>query len=619
MKQASSFGEALLRLPSISRRRARKLRRAVDNLRGANAARWLQLLEQSPITHWSTLADWIVRDRARTPLTPALNESIQYAIQIGTSEFLVRAIETSASRFKHGVAPALMRSWIEIEAGLGLHACLFKEPACREFPLHRVLQFADSDTIVVAAWNLAMEWPGAAAFFDDPRIDNLSFNAKDALFELATEYHSISTIDAWPLLETIAALDPNLKLQNLTYALWRVPHRAIPAIIKRWAALDERARCGLEAIVPATRNASIETISAFAALDTRVFLEAARIARRNNQLHIVRNGLAVCFEIAPRHTLAWLARNAEATFDFAAELMSLGETRARRLLRQSIKHELFAQPKPLANDPRALVALDRLVTAHRATAQHSAHFRTWDLHFSGAKVLGKVAIEETGARLMRDLPLLQLRHLEAQVRAQFAVSSDKHACMLHANLEFARRALSKFLKRYEAGHDHRLEHASNQQWLRRNANFNSNVWLHPLKITLPVEGLGEVTIAPETDPYELLKLGTYVDSCLAAWSFNAHNAVAVLLDINKRVLFARNAKGHFLGRQIVAISKHNALACHSVYPRSAPKPLQDLFALYNEDLAMQLSIPIAKHDDYTQTVEPLVVREWYDDGLWDRF
>ncbi len=619
MKHASSFGEALLRLPTISRRSARKLRRVLDNLRGPNAARWQQLLEQSPLTHWLVLARWIARDRARTPLTIALFEAIKFAMQIGSADFLNRRIEIMADRLKRGVAPALLHTWIEIEGGLGLYAHLPKEPACREFPLDRVLRFADNDTIAVDAWRLATKWPGAIAFFNDPRIDSLSTEQKEALFELATEYHSVATIDAWPLLEAVEKLGNNTKFGDLTYTLWRTPHRAVPAIVARWAGFDERARRGLEAIVATTRDTSVETITAFAALDTRVFLEAARLARRNNQTIIVRRGLAVCFEVAPKQTLAWLVRNAEATFDFAAELITLGETRARRLLRQWTKHDLFSPITMLANDPSALVALDRLVTAHRAIAQNSPHFRTWDLHFAGTKVLGKVAIEETGNRLLADLPLLQLRHLEAQVRAQFAVSKDKHACMLHANLEFARRAFSRFLKRYESGHDQRIEHASNQQWLRRNANFNTNVWLHPLKITLPVEGLGDVTIAPETNPFELLKLGTYVDSCLAAWSFNCHNAVAVLLDVNKRVLFARNSKGHFLGRQIIAITKTNELACHSVYPHSATKSLLDLFALYDEDLAMQLGIPIAKHNDYSQVIEPVVVREWYNDGLWDRF
>jgi len=173
VKHASSFGEALLRLPSLSRHRARKLRRALDNLRGPNAARWQQFLEQSPLTHWQALAEWIARDRARTPLTPALSESVNFAMQIGSTEFLTRSIEIVADRLKRGVALTLVRTWIELEGGLGLHAYLSKKPACREFPLDRVLRFADSDTIAVDAWRLAMKWPGAIAFFNDSRLDHL--------------------------------------------------------------------------------------------------------------------------------------------------------------------------------------------------------------------------------------------------------------------------------------------------------------------------------------------------------------------------------------------------------------------------------------------------------------
>jgi hypothetical protein len=619
VNHASSFGEALLRLPTISRRSARKLRRTLTNLRGRNATQWRQLLEQSPVTHWLALAEWITRDRARTPLTEELSEAIRFATQTGSPDFLSWAIEVIADRLHRRVSPATIRAWIEIRGGLGLYAYLPKKPACREFPLDRVLRFADNDTIAVAAWHVAMKWPGAILLLNDPRIDHLPARAKEALLELAEECRSFTTVDARSLLEAIAALDENLKPEDLTYALWRFPSRVISTIVARWGALAPNSRRGLEVLIPAVREASCETISALAALDARVFIEAAGLARRDNRSRLVCDGLSVCFETAPQHTLAWLARNAEAAFDFAAALITLGEVRARTLLRAAVKHDLFAPIPDLANNPGALVAFDRLLTDNRAIAQHSPHFRTWDLHFSGAKVLGKIAIENTGARLKNDVPLLQIRHLESQARTRLAVSKDKHACVLHAKLEFARRPLARFLKSYETGEDRRLEHPSNRCWFSRIAAFNRDIWLRPPQLTLPVEGFGDVTIAPEYNPYELLKLGTYVDSCLSAWSFNGHNAVAVLLDANKRVLYARNSKGHFLGRQIVAITNSNTLACHRVYALREPKPLEDLFALYDQDLAMQLGISIAKRGDDSHQIEPLVVRQWYDDGLWDRF
>jgi hypothetical protein len=35
---------------------------------------------------------------------------------------------------------------------------------------------------------------------------------------------------------------------------------------------------------------------------------------------------------------------------------------------------------------------------------------------------------------------------------------------------------------------------------------------------------------------------------------NAHAAVAIMLDVNKHVVFARNVRGRFVARQVVAIS-----------------------------------------------------------------
>jgi len=97
--------------------------------------------------------------------------------------------------------------------------------------------------------------------------------------------------------------------------------------------------------------------------------------------------------------------------------------------------------------------------------------------------------------------------------------------------------------------------------------------------------------------------------------------VAVLLDVNKRALFARAANGRFVARQIVAVSEHGLLVCHNVYPRKQAKALENFFQLYVEDWSTQLGLPIATGDDAweAQEVKPLTLQRWYEDGLWDRY
>ena len=120
---------------------------------------------------------------------------------------------------------------------------------------------------------------------------------------------------------------------------------------------------------------------------------------------------------------------------------------------------------------------------------------------------------------------------------------------------------------------------------------------------------------------EVLRLGSYVGSCLAAGGDNAHAAVAILLDVNKRVVFARNSEGRFVARQVVGISDDAKLVCYPVYPKTTNAAIEDAFERYVTAWASQLGLPLAKGagDQSSERVRQLTVSSWYDDGLWGRF
>ena len=60
----------------------------------------------------------------------------------------------------------------------------------------------------------------------------------------------------------------------------------------------------------------------------------------------------------------------------------------------------------------------------------------------------------------------------------------------------------------------------------------------------------QLTIQMEQNPFEILKLGTYVGSCLGLGGGFSYSAVAALLDVNKQVLYARNHRGVVVARQL---------------------------------------------------------------------
>ena len=128
--------------------------------------------------------------------------------------------------------------------------------------------------------------------------------------------------------------------------------------------------------------------------------------------------------------------------------------------------------------------------------------------------------------------------------------------------------------------------------------------------TLTKEGV--VCIGPETDPQEMLKLGSYVGSCLTPGGVCDYSAVAITFDANKQVLYARDAKGKVVGRQLVTISKERELVCFGVYPTYASKEMKAFFECYDLTLAQYLGLRPFRGGEYE--IEELHGLAWYDDG-----
>jgi hypothetical protein len=145
------------------------------------------------------------------------------------------------------------------------------------------------------------------------------------------------------------------------------------------------------------------------------------------------------------------------------------------------------------------------------------------------------------------------------------------------------------------------------------------LWTRGLERT--VEWAGQpCTLALETEPLAVLRLGTEVGSCLSVGGCNNDSAVAVMADVNKQVVFARRRDGTFLARQIVAVTEDDHLLFHPVYPLAVPEPLKDAFHAYDLALAEALGLrPFEQRGLAEYTVADILIRHTYDDGPWVRF
>ncbi len=244
-------------------------------------------------------------------------------------------------------------------------------------------------------------------------------------------------------------------------------------------------------------------------------------------------------------------------------------------------------------------------------------------HRAGRRVLSGAQVARHEADLRQRLPEIRLAairsavvaHLERSIGLQRTTREALEALELLQQAEGNRRGLRRFLRAHLAGDpDYLLRHPATVAWARRHPGIDLATWTHGIDHHFTTGGRA-VSIRVERDPLEVLKLGTYVGSCLGLGGSFACSAAAVVLDINKQVLYARDDRNTVLARQLVAISDDDQLVPFSVYPLSTPPGLQRVFREFDRQLAAALAIEQVSADQ-RYSIENVLSREWWDDGAW---
>lgn len=197
-------------------------------------------------------------------------------------------------------------------------------------------------------------------------------------------------------------------------------------------------------------------------------------------------------------------------------------------------------------------------------------------------------------------------------------TAESHALALLTRAGRHRRALRRLLRDVLNGRGSNvLSHPATQRWLETHSWLDVERWTAGLRWVETTPDHGKVTLAFEHDPLEVLRLGDYVRTCLALGAMLESDPVGIALDVNKQVVYARDARGRVLARQLVAVSEAGALVCYSLYSVAATSDsLDELFLRYDRALAEHLDLPMADGAEYR--VAMILSREYWDDGEWDR-
>lgn len=199
-----------------------------------------------------------------------------------------------------------------------------------------------------------------------------------------------------------------------------------------------------------------------------------------------------------------------------------------------------------------------------------------------------------------------------------APPSALHASRILCGSSFNKRAGKRFLRAYLQGDRAFVwNHPRTRMWLRAHTWLNAQLWMEGICVQGEVKPCGSVTLQMEQDPLEAWKLGTHVQSCLSVGAFNQDFATAVVIDVNKRVIYARDHQNRVVGRQLLAISEEKKLVCFRVYPTTASKALQKLFRKYDVLFAEALGVPLHISMKEPYTIATILAQNWYDDDAWN--
>ncbi|MBW3636841.1 MAG: hypothetical protein KY445_10350 [Armatimonadetes bacterium] len=190
-----------------------------------------------------------------------------------------------------------------------------------------------------------------------------------------------------------------------------------------------------------------------------------------------------------------------------------------------------------------------------------------------------------------------------------------NAALFSTDIDFNRKWLREIVRAHcQKRQGWRLEIEGNARFLQslRERAVNTAQWLAEAPQGFMIGG-ERIELRLEACPLRILQMGNYFDTCLSRGGCNAFSSVANAVELNKRVVFARDAKGRVVGRQLLALSSEGRLLGFHVYASlegEKAAALRAAFGSYARDFAARCELELGDKGE----VERLFVSDWYDDG-----
>ena len=207
----------------------------------------------------------------------------------------------------------------------------------------------------------------------------------------------------------------------------------------------------------------------------------------------------------------------------------------------------------------------------------------------------------------------RLQTLCGELPADFAFDENWfNALLLGGDIEYNRKWARALLRHEVAGDaDWRQNLPGNARFLRELRQRGVDTDFYPSEFG---RSHGELWLWIENAPLDILQMGNRFNTCLSRGGCNSFSGVANAIELNKRVVYARDRKGHIVARQLWAISEDYRLVGFDVYSTYASDEragLEAHFAAHARQWARGCGLELSDKG----AIENLVAPNWYDDGV----
>jgi hypothetical protein len=614
---------------------------------------WGRILLQQPVPRRVAFAELLIKAGVQgRPPSEALREAVAEVDRLSPDHVYRHRMYTLLVSSRNGNLGYLLDGFRLAQRHKVDHE--FEEVGhCDDFPIGLVEEFSEHVTTKDAGWrrrNALSLWEDCAKLAGFTRLletrpwqglePDVAYDAVNLFREGYCELDEPAIQAKWRVLRDFAprlfallhAAEPDYRYKAVRCLLdlawfWDEPH-ALAQNLERYRLLLPRlcrqpfAREPIPyPLTSLTRLPPFEWAE-LAASEERSFLKLERETRRG-KAGLIADGLETLAETAGAWTVRAFGRCPSHLFEAARVLGCMGVTARREVIRSWLEHPLLT----LDAEGMPVEQLVREIERHRPADVCNPIPRKLRNASLGRRQLRPGQVQRALRVLLADLNAtrVELLHRLALDRLARAVGpapdtvAARHAVCLQGFIHDNRRALRRFLRAYFGGQrGYLLDHPVSRGWLARHPRV-AQTWLRGLRRRVTLPGSCEAYLAVEQDPLEVLRLGTHVGTCLGLGGMMAHSAAAVVLDVNKHVVYARDGSGAILGRQLLALSEDDRLVCFPVYPVEAPPRLKRAFWDYDRALADVLKVaihdPNASAADYK--IAGLLSSCWWEDDPWD--